>query len=75
MVMGMGFSKGNKARQRPGTSAPSTVLFTMRITRREDAGYKELAQALNLESVAQLVRNAVSDYRMRAIANGLKLKR
>jgi hypothetical protein len=46
----------------------------MRVTPGEHAKWNELAQALKMD-VSQLVRSALSDYRMRAIANGLKLKR
>lgn len=66
--------KGNRNALRPGADTPSTVLFTMRITPGERTKLNELAQALKMD-VSQLVRSALSDYRMRAIASGLKLKK
>jgi hypothetical protein len=67
-------TKGNKNARRAGTDAPSTAMFMIRFTPKERAQLAEMAQALNVKESA-LVRDAIREYRMRAVAAGLKLKK
>jgi hypothetical protein len=65
--------KGNQtARRSPdGASIKKVMIY---LTPRERLAWQALADTLQLK-VTEMVRNAVEDYRLRAIGAGLKLKK